>query len=107
MVKINQIDNISIMASNFKVKWDPETDGGSFDWTKSEIVIGIKSLETDPLYTLHIINHEVTEIIAVAMGLRYSNGRTDDYLFSMTHNEYETLIKLSSQALCSFIKFKK
>lgn len=107
MVKLNFIKKINILSCNFTVVWDNNSDGGSFDWDKAEIKIGIKTYKKDPLYTLHVINHELMELILTSIGGRYHNSRDHDFVFVFNHLSFETAIKVHTQALSEFIKFSK
>lgn len=107
MVKIKMIKEIEILSSTFKIIWDKTNDAGSFNWSKAEIKIGIKSISKDPLYTFQVINHEIMEIILVAMGARFMNGRTgDNYLFNFEHQTFENAIQIHSQVISKFIQWK-
>lgn len=107
MVRLNFIKKINILSCGFTVVWDKTRDGGSFSWDEALITIGYKTYKTDPLYTLHIINHELMELILVGLGNRYVNGRNDDYLFSFNHQSFENAIKVHTQALSEFIAYSK
>ena len=102
------ISEVEILSSRFKVTWDKKTDAGSFSWTDSTIVIGIKSYKKDPLYTFSVLTHEIMEVILVGMGARFSNGRTgDNHLFIFDHQTFENAIQIHAQTISRFIKHNK
>lgn len=103
-MKINLINEVKILSSNFTVIYEEDNDGGSFSWSDSTIRIGTKSFEKDPLYTFGVISHEIMEIILVGMGARFANGRTaDNYLFNFDHQTFENAIQIHTQALSKII----
>jgi len=103
-VKIKFIKEVEILSATFSLKWDKSNDGGSFSWKDAEITIGIKSYKKDPLFTLHVISHELMEMILLSMGARFSNGRTgQNYLFNFDHQTFENAIQIHTQALSKFI----
>lgn len=105
MVVLNKIKNIEILSSNFKIIYDEKTDSGNFSWPHSTITIGIKSIKTDPLYTLSIISHELMEVILCGMGARFDNSRTaSNYLFNFDHQTFENAIQIHTQCLSKFLK---
>ena len=107
MVKIKMIKEVEILSSTFKIVWDKTNDAGSFNWSNSEIKIGIKSVSKDPSYTLQVISHEVMEIILVGMGGRFVNGRTEEnYLFNFDHQTFENAMQIHTQTISKFIQWK-
>lgn len=107
-MKLKLIKEVEILSCCFKIEYDKKSDGGSFSWANAKIVIGIKSIKSDPLYTFSVISHEIMEVIFVSMGLRYDNKRTmDNYLFNFSHIDFETAINIHAQALSKFIDWKK
>lgn len=104
-MEIKFIKSVEILSSSFKVIWDKKNDGGSFSWSKGEIVIGIKSIKTDPVWTFGVISHEIMEVIFIGMGARFESGRTgENYLFNFDHQTFENTIQVHAQALSKFIK---
>ena len=104
-MNIKFIKEIEILSSKFTIIWDKTNDAGNFSWQESKIHIGIKSFKKDPLYTFHVISHELFEIILVGMGARFANGRTgENYLFNLDHQTFENAIQIHSQSLSKFIK---
>lgn len=99
------ISEVEILSARFKVTWDKKTDAGSFSWTDSTIVIGIKSYKKDPLYTFQVLSHEIMEIILVGMGARFESGRTRyNYLFNFDHQTFENAIQIHTQTIVKFLK---
>lgn len=104
-MEIKFIKSVEILSSNFRIVWDKKNDGGNFSWSKGEIVIGIKSVKTDPIYTFSIISHEVMEVILSGMGARFDSSRTgENFLFNFDHQTFENAIQIHTQTLSKFIK---
>ena len=103
MIKL--IKEVEILSSKFMITYDKTRDAGSFSWRESKIVIGIRSIKTDPSYTLSIISHEVMEIILTGMGARFESSRTaDNYLFNFDHQTFENAIQLHTMTMLKFLK---
>ena len=83
---------ITVVHQKFKVIKDKAHGGGSFDCSKSEIIIGTRDLEISPDYTFSVLIHEISELIHVnLLNTRYTDyGTANDYKFFMTHKEFET-----------------
>lgn len=103
-MKIKKLKKIQILSADFYIEWNKTHDGGSFSWSNTKIEIGIKSIKKDPLYTFQIISHEVMEVILVAMGARFENGRTgENYLFNLDHQTFENAIQIHSAVILKFL----
>ncbi len=103
-MKLKKINKVQILSNTFDVFYDNKSDGGSFDWAESKIVIGTKSYKKDPLYTISVLSHELMEGILIMTGGRFSNGRTfDTYLFNFDHQIFANAIRLHIEALNKFL----
>lgn len=103
-VKIRFIHSFEMLGSTIRVTWDKNSGGGFFNWGESKMVIGLKNYKDDPMYTYSIISHEVMEMILVAMGGRYANGRTgENYLFNFDHQTFENAIQVHTQVMAKFL----
>jgi hypothetical protein len=104
-MELKLIKKVEILSCSFNVTWDKTHDGGSFSWSESMIIIGIKSYKKDPLYTFSVLNHELMELIYAGMGMRYESPREQaKYRFVFNHQEFENANTVFSQALSKFIK---
>jgi len=103
-LEIKYIKEIEVLSSKFEVIWDKTMDGGSFDFSKCTITIGIKNVRKDPNYVLSVISHELMELILETMGARYLNGRSDYFVFNFDHRIFEVSILAHMQAFSKFIK---
>jgi hypothetical protein len=100
---IKKIEEITILASKFKIDYNPNHNQGVLNYPEGLIEIGIKCLETDPLFTINIISHEIMEGILIAMGARYEHTLVDNnYLFSFNHQTFENAIQLHTEIMSKF-----
>ena len=105
MMKIKRIKEVEILSSKFSIIWDKNTDGGYFDWAEGKILIGIKTIDNDPLYVFQVLSHEILEIILIGLGARFSNGRIQgNYLFNFDHQTFENAIQIHTQTLNKFLQ---
>ena len=94
---------IVILGNTFDMVYDKTHNGGSFDFAKCKIEIGIKSIDTDPLYVYSIISHEVMEAILECMGARYNHPRiSNNYLFNFNHQTFENAIQIHTEIMSKF-----
>lgn len=103
-MKIKRIKKLKVNISEFKVIWDETYYGASFDYAKpATIRIGTK-LRTE-LELLGIITHELWEIVACEMTVRFR--RTDcgeDYIFVYDHRQHTTMCEMFVGLLNQFIE---
>lgn len=103
MIKL--IKEIEILSSRFNITYDKTSDAGGFSWNNATITIGIKSIKTDPTYTIGIISHEIMEVILCGMGARFNNSRTaDNHLFNFDHQTFENAIQIHIMIMLKFLK---
>jgi hypothetical protein len=103
-MKLKFPKEITILSNKFFIKYDKTHNGGSFSISRDEIIIGTKSLKTNPQYTLGIISHEILEIIFVFMGARFDNSRTgDNFLFNFDHQTFENANQIYCDTIVKFI----
>jgi len=101
-VKIKRIKQLKIGCHTFAVTWDKSHIGASFCYDKMEIIIGVK--DSSPNYLLNLISHELMEICACEMHVRYYRPDIqDDYLFSYDHRQHTTMISMFSGLLGEFL----
>lgn len=101
-MQINYLKKIQIFNMMFRIKYDPESFGGSFNYNDSEIIIGTK--DKDVGYILGIISHELLEILSIELGIRYRKPLSEDYLFVADHAQFTSLTNAHAGLLSKFIK---
>jgi len=101
-MKIKRIKKLKIGSYIFNIEWDKSHEGAWFDWGKRQINIGIKNAEDLKIFML--LCHELMEMCAIVMNVRYSRPDCDsDYLFSYDHRQHDTMIEMFSGLLTEFI----
>ncbi len=99
---------IKILSHTFTVVQRKDEAGGSFDFSRNEIVIGTMFLKSDPAYTFSIICHEVMEAIAVITATRFSDTSVlGNYHFVMDHKQFEINISLFASVIQEFLPKSK
>ena len=102
-MKIKRIKKLKVNSEEFDVVWDKTHSGGSFCYDKMIINIGIKHSKDS--YIFMLICHELMEICAIEMQVRYSRPDCDsDYLFSYDHRQHTTMIDMFSSLVSQFIQ---
>lgn len=102
-MKIRRIRSLKVNSFDFKVTWDHTHNGGSFSWGDMTINIGVKDPTEEGL--LMIITHELMEIVACEMNVRFRRPDCDsDYIFVYDHRQHETMANMFAGLLSQFIK---
>lgn len=102
-MKIKKIRRLKVNSYDFKVKWTKEHNGASFSYADMEIVIGTKSGLTNDQF--HIICHELQEICATEMHVRYARPDIDsDYIFMYDHRQHDMMMNMFAGLLSQFIE---
>lgn len=102
-MKIKRIKSIKINSYLFKIKWDKSHSSGSFSYGERVIEIGTKDVPDEGLFM--IICHELQEIVALEMNVRFRRPDCDsDYLFVYDHRQHETMMNMFSSLVSEFIK---
>lgn len=90
---------INICGKLYRVKADPDNDGGSVDTEKLTITIGTG----DPSEVAENLVHEVGEAVMMARDFRYAAERetpeNEHYRFVLDHKEWQLFAKDLSIAL--------
>ncbi len=101
-MKIKRIKKIKVLSYSFDVEWDKTMDGGMFDYEDHIIGIGVKS--NDDSEILRVIVHELSEICAIEMMVRFRRPDVhDDFIFVYDHRQHTTLTTMLSSLLEQFI----
>jgi len=100
-MKLRKIKNITIGSVKFNVIWDKKTSGGSFNYGKKEIMIGLK---LGDLYAFSILIHELKEIIQVEQSTRFERrDEYDNYYFFYDHAQHTDICCRLGTLLDNFI----
>ena len=101
-MKIKRIKKLKVNSFNFDVKWNKEHCGGSFSYKDRVIEIGVENGHDDEIFM--IICHEVMEVCAVEMAVRFQRPDVgDDYIFMYDHRQFDTKISLFASLITQFI----
>ena len=100
-MKIKKLKKILIGDTIFKIKWDPNTSGGSFNYSKKLITIGTKP---GNIHALAVLIHEFKEIIQVEQTTRLDRHDCDsEYIFVYNHAQHTDLCSRLAGLLSQFI----
>jgi hypothetical protein len=81
---------ITIINEVFTLEQDTTKDGGAFDFATNVITIGTKAMATQPAYVFEVLLHEISEAVHCKLEQRYTaQGGDQDYLFAMTHKQFQ------------------
>ena len=101
-MKIKRIKSLRINAYTFKIVWDANIYGGSFDYVDRTITIGTK-IEDETVILSNII-HELYEMTAVEMNVRLTIPDSDnDYIFVYDHRQFSTMNEIFTGLLSQFL----
>lgn len=102
-MKIKRIKSIKINSDRFKVKWNKNHSGGSFSYGDHVIEIGTREVEDDHIFM--IICHELQEIVALEMNVRFRRPDCDsDFMFVYDYRQHETMMYMFSSLVSQFIE---
>ena len=102
-MKIKRLKKIKINSFTFDIKWTNMHDGGSFCYPTREIEIGTRGNQEDTMF--QVIGHELFEICALEVGVRYDRRDIrDDYYFVYDHRQHELVMNMFSALLAKFIR---
>lgn len=102
-MKIKRIKSIKINSDKFKIKWNKNHSGGSFSYRDHVIEIGTREVEADHIFM--IIYHELQEIVALEMNVRFRRPDVDsDYIFVYDHRQHETMMNMFASLVSQFIE---
>ena len=101
-MKIKRIKKLRVLSFSFNIEWDKSHEGGMFDYEENIISIGVKN--NDDSRILMILVHELTEICAIEMGVRFRRPDVhDDYMFVYDHRQHMTMTAMLASLLEQFI----
>ena len=108
-MKIKQLKKITIGDVVWYIKWDKNVSGASFgyatDELQSELIIGIRTIKTNPEHVLAILIHELKEILHVEQHTRFSCGDAEGlYEFHYSHRDHTNLCCRLAGLLTQFIE---
>ena len=99
-MKIKRIKKLHFQNLVLDVTWDSSYGGGSFDLIKETITIGTKY----PTEILGIIVHELWEMCAAEMYLRFPRGDClGEFIFVYDHRQHDTMSDMVTGLLQQFI----
>ena len=102
-MKIKRIKKLKVNHIVFNINWNKSHNGGSFDYNKHIIDIGVKGLQDSEIFM--IICHEVMEIAACEMNVRMQRPDVyDDYMFVYDHRQHESMMNMFSGLISEFIQ---
>lgn len=101
-MKIRIPKQIKIGSDIFAVKIDKKRVDADFSYETQVLTIGTKINRTDHL--LNIISHELYEMWAVTLYIRYTRPDTfNTYEFHFDHRQFTNWVELTTQTLKEFI----
>ena len=101
-MKIKRIKKLKVLSFSFDIKWDKTHQGGSFCYGERIINIGVEGGDDSEI--LMIITHELMEMCAVEMGVRFKRPDVDDdFIFVYDHRQHTTMMVMFSSLLEQFI----
>ena len=101
-MKLKRIKKLRVNSYNFNVVWDKKLGGGSFDYDKQEIRIGMK--DADDAEQFMILLHELEELAAVEVMVRFRRPDCDgDFIFCYDHRQHDIKSNLTASWLMQFL----
>ncbi len=103
-MKIKRLKKIRIGAVTFKIKWNKQYTGGSFNYPLHTIEVGCRNgLQDTQIFG--ILCHEIFEVCAVEMNVRLQRPDCEsDYIFVFDHRQYETLMEMYVGIISEFLE---
>ena len=93
---------MSVNSYTFKIVWNNTIDGAGFNYLDRIIEIG--TLDTPEEELFMTVCHELWEIAAVEMAVRFRRPDVDsDYIFVYDHRQHNTMANMFSGWLMQFI----
>lgn len=102
-MKIKRLKSIRINSYTFSIKWDKSHSGGSFKYgDECSIEIGTEMANEGRIFD--VLCHELMEICAVEMNVRFKKTDSMDYIFVYDHAQHDTKINMFAGLITQFIK---
>ena len=104
MIRLRFPKRIQIGGKTFEVVTDKERRDAEFSWHEGKLTIGIAEIKDDPVWVFRRVVHEVFEMWAVSLNIRYS--RPDEwasYEFHFDHRDFDNLCDNATGTLAEFI----
>lgn len=94
---------ITISGREYVVRRDPSRGTG---YGRGRLDIGVITIGStgDPEQAFETFAHEVMEVAMLEQDLRYNRNGTNDFMYQMTHTEFDGFAKSVSRALRPMIK---
>lgn len=94
---------ITIAGREYKVKRDPSKGTG---YGRGRLDIGVITIGSngDPEQAFETFVHEVMEVALLENDSRYDRDGTNDFMYQMTHTEFDGYAKSISRALRPMVK---
>lgn len=99
---------ILIGETAFHITYDSKNDDASFQYPykgkKAYIKFGMQNHKINPVGFLHMVIHELKEIIQIEQSTRIKNYGKEIYEFHYNHNEHQNTCCRLAGLLTNFIK---
>ena len=96
---IKRLKTLRVNSIIFNIHWSNKYIGGHFSYKKKIIEIGTK----EEARVLEILCHELMEISAIEVGIRYMRPDGEDYIFVYDHRQYDTMTNIMAGLLKQFL----
>jgi len=102
-MRIRYIKSITVGSTKYKIKYNPKSDGASFNWHKKTMSIGTQN--GSKVRILENIIHELKEAIQMEQSVRYDHSSVNgNFLFVYFHDHHTDLCSRLAGLLNQFIK---
>jgi len=104
-MKIKRLKKLKVNCWEFSITWDKESRGACFTYADHSMAIGVKSKDDNEIFML--ICHEIMEICAIEMNVRYCRPDCEsDFLFAYDHRQHDSIMLMFSGLISQFIESK-
>ena len=102
-MRIKRIKKLRVNSDNFTIKWDKTHSCGSFSYRDHTIEIGVRDVTDEHIFM--VLSHELQEIVAVEMGLRFPRPDCEgDYMFFYDHRQHTSMMYMFAGLLSQFVE---
>ena len=97
--------SIILVGNRWTVEYDKSSQAGEYTWANHTIIIGTMGV---PERVFGVILHELMELQCSYLRTRYvddywKRGDNDDFLFVMTHPQFQEALELVTPVLMEFL----